>query len=303
MKKLKYLFGTFLLCATIALGQAPTALSSTTLNGSITARQGTLVVTSATGMAAMVNAGPAQGGIGDPSTLASYVLYIDTEAIIIRGISGTTITVAQRGAQGTKSEAHNTGARIWFGPSTAFTTFDQEGSCTYLLYSANAYLPRINMSNGKVFNCPLIGSGTTATGQWVWAAIGSQSLAPVTRFSFGCTGTVGSGETEYMNGSACSGATTAAVGQQIVANTGTIYGLQVAGSAVAVGGSNKDVITIIKNGTGTSLTCTIPGTSVSKVCSDTLHGVSVVSGDLITVSLVTASMDTLANVAITFEER
>ena len=161
-------------------------------------------------MAAVVNAGPAIGGIGDPSTLASYVLYLDTEAVIIRGISGNTITVAQRGAQGTKSEAHNTGVRVWFGPSTAFTTFDQEGSCTFMLNNSNAYLPRINMTNGKAFYCPTIGSGATATGQWVWSALGSNNASPVEVFHFGCTGTAGSAETEYLDFGACSGQTTAA---------------------------------------------------------------------------------------------
>ena len=99
IRKLKQYSVAFLLCA-FALGpaathaQAQTALSSTTLNGSITASTDHFNVTSGSGMAAVVNAGPAIGGIGDPSTLASYVLYLDTEAVIIRGISGNTITVA-----------------------------------------------------------------------------------------------------------------------------------------------------------------------------------------------------------------
>lgn len=308
IRNLKKYSVAFLLCA-FALGpatqpaEAQTTLSSTTLSASVNASTEVIPVTSATGMQAVVNAGPAYGGIGSPSSLANYVLFIDTEAIIIRGINLTsnTVTVGQRGAQGTKSEFHNSGARIFFGPSTAFTTFDQEGSCTFMLNNSSAYLPRINMSNGKMFYCPTIGTGATATGQWVWSGIGTMGISPAKAFIFGCTGTAGSAETEYMSFAACSGSTTAAVGQQVVANTGTIYNLRVGSSANAVGGTGKSILTIFKNAVATTLLCQI--TAATKVCNDTTHGFQVVPGDLITAQFVSASSETAANLAVSFDER
>lgn len=289
----------FVLVAVAAFGQ--TTLSSTTLSAGVTAGQATIPVTSGTGIQAVVNAGAAQGGIGSPASLASYMMFVDKEAILVRAISGNTITVAQRGAQGTQALAHNSGARLFFGPSTAFTTFDQSGSCTNVLNNSNQYLPKINMSSGNMFYCPTIGTGSTAFGQWVWSGIGTMGMAPSQLIRFYCTGTAGSAETEYLNGAACSGATTAAVGQQSIANTGTVYNLRVTSSANFTGGSGKDVITIQKNGTDTTLTCT--AAAASTTCSDTTHGFQVVPGDIVRAKFVSATSDTAANVAVAFDER
>lgn len=308
IRKFKQYSVAFLLCA-FALGPAAThalaqtALSATTLSASVDNSTAVIPVTSATGMAAQVNAGPAYGAIGDPSSLASYVLYVDTEAIIIRGINLTTntITVAQRGAQGTKAEFHNSGAKVVFGPSTAFVSFDQEGSCTFMINNSNRYLPAINLNDGKGFYCPTIGSGATATGQWVWATVGTMNSAPAYKFFFGCTGTAGSAETEYLDFGACSGQTTATLGRQVVANTGTIYNLRVSSSAAAVGGTGKSIVTIFKNGSATTLTCQIVATAL--VCNDTTHGFAVVPGDYLYAQFVSATSETAANLAVTFDER
>lgn len=280
---------------------AQTTLSSTTLSAGITAGQLTVPLTSGTGVQAFANAGPAQGGIGSPITQASYMMYVDKEAIIVNSISGNTVTRARRGAQGTAAVPHNSGARVFFGPSTAFTTFDQSGSCTNVLNNANQYLPKFNTTSGNGFYCMNIAQSGAAVGQWVLSNIGTMASGPGSRWSFFCTGTAGSAETEYLNGAACSGATTATVGQQTVANTGTIYNLRVTSSAAFTGGTGKDVITIGKNGTDTTLTCT--AVAAATVCSDTTHGFQVVAGDIIRVKLVTATSDTAANVAVSFDQR
>ena len=95
--------------------------------------------------------------------------------------------------------------------------------------------------------------------------------------------------------------TTAALGQQVVANTGTIYNLQVVSSANAVGGTRKSIVTIYKNGSATTLTCQIA--NATKVCSDTTHGFSTVPGDYLYAQFVSATSETAANLAVTFTQR
>jgi hypothetical protein len=124
-----------------------------------------------------------------------------------------------------------------------------------------------------------------------YVASASSSAAGSVR-SF-CTGTVGSAETEFLNGAACSGATTSTA-KYLVAAAGTLSGLRIASSAAVTGGTGKDVATVLKNGSATTITCTIAGTGTA--CSDTTHSVAVAAGDLITFSFVTATSDTAANI-------
>jgi hypothetical protein len=81
----------------------------------------------------------------------------------------------------------------------------------------------------------------------------------------------------------------------VVSNNAELAGLRVASTANVVGGSGKDVLTVLKNGSATTLTCTIA--AAAKTCSDITHSVGVVPGDVLTFSFVTATSDTAANVA------
>lgn len=291
----------FMLASAAAFGQ--TALSSTTLSAAIDRSTLTIPVTSASGMAVFANAGQAQGAIGSPITQNAYVLYVDQELIIINAINTTanTLTGSRRGAQGTKAVAHNSGARVFFGIATAFTTTDQTGSCTNVLTSSGQYLPRFNTTSGNGFYCPNIAQTGNPVGQWVWSSVGTMSGAPGVKFNFGCLGTAGSAETEYLDFGNCSGQTTAALGRQVVANTGTIYNLRVSSSAAAVGGTGKSIVTIFKNGTATTLTCQIVATAL--VCNDTVHGFPVVPGDYLYAQFVSASSESAANLAVSFDLR
>ncbi len=121
-----------------------------------------------------------------------------------------------------------------------------------------------------------------------------------------CAGTVGSAQTEYLSKSsvatskACSGATTAS-GGIMIALAGTISNLQVSSSAVVTGGTGKDVLTVLKNGTTSGITCTITGAAAT--CADTTHTAAVAAGDLLTFQFVTATSDTAANVTVAISKQ
>jgi hypothetical protein len=72
----------------------------------------------------------------------------------------------------------------------------------------------------------------------------------------------------------------------------TLANLVVTATAAGANASSG-VVTVLKNGAGTSLTCTI-GTGTS--CVDGLHTVSAVDGDLISIQFTTQGGDTLAGV-------
>jgi hypothetical protein len=115
-----------------------------------------------------------------------------------------------------------------------------------------------------------------------------------------CTGTFTSSTTVYMpgfGGSATTCTTTTAAGGMPAVNAGTIKNLQAKASAAAKNG-NDGVITILKNGSSTGITCTI---GAGTACSDTTHSASVAAGDVLTITVTTAASETLANLNIAFE--
>ena len=264
-----------------AFGQA--TMTSTTLSTAINSYQRTLTVASATGINPPGNP-ISVTEIGSPSGNAAYtMLYIDREAFQVLAVSGTTITVA-RGYQGTTSNAHVSGATVWVGPPEYFgnqyygNNFGPSGACTA---SQLRVLPLIVPTTGDQYTC-------LSGGNWI------KLSGPASNVRAGCTGTVGSAQTEYLNQAACSGATTATM-QYIVANAGTLANLKVFSTANVTGGSGKDVLTVYDNGSATALTCTIAGSAAT--CSDSTHSVTVAAGDVLTFQYVTATSDTAANVA------
>jgi len=75
-------------------------------------------------------------------------------------------------------------------------------------------------------------------------------------------------------------------------HAGTLQFLHVSSGAVGVNASSG-VVTVLKNGAGTTITCTI-GTGT--FCLDGQHTVSFATGDLISMNFTTQAADTLAGV-------
>ena len=160
-------------------------------------------------------------------------------------------------------------------------------------YQITAALPPYNLATDMTGTLPVANGGTGETAYGGWSIIAGA-----------CTGTVGSAETEspFLLGAvqtACSGATTSTAGM-VMPSAGTLQDLEVASSAAVVGGTGKDVATILDNGTATALTCTIAASA--KTCHDTTHTAAVAQGDIITATFVTATTDTAANLSISVEK-
>lgn len=229
-------------------------------------------------------------------------IYMDFEYMdVVTVINNATPCVVQvvRGAAGTRGQFHNSGALAyvgrpsWFGGAAyagAALAGDQTGACIAANIPA---LPYININDGKIFQC-------LSSGQWIQVGYGTMGSPPSQLQSDFCTGTVASAQTEYLNDTACSGATTS-LAPTIQVSSGTIYGLQVFSSANVVGGTGKDVATLYKNGSATAITCTIAASA--KTCSDTTHSVSVAPGDQIAFQFVTATSDTAANITMSVEKQ
>lgn len=136
---------------------AQTATVRTTLSAAITASQTTATVTSTSGVAT-------------PLSDAPQWMFIENELVRISAISGTTLTIV-RGQNGTASPTggHRSGTLVWIGPTINFITTDPYGTCTR---GAEIYLPKINVRNGKAWDCIL--SSTNTTNQWT--AVNYQQL-------------------------------------------------------------------------------------------------------------------------------
>jgi hypothetical protein len=110
-----------------------------------------------------------------------------------------------------------------------------------------------------------------------------------------CTGVATASSTLGLWGAGASATpcTSTTVSQGVVMGApGTLSGLAVAASAGGVNASSG-VVTVLKNGVTTAVTCTI-GTSTG--CSDISHTAAYVLGDIISIQFTTQAADTLANV-------
>jgi len=150
------LIGAALAVSLPAFGQ--TLPTITTLSAAITTSgQRLIVLTSATGVSAPTSN-------QQPTT----DLWIDKELMAVEAVSGTTITV-RRGASGTRSAAHLSGAQVFIGPPQQFGSNpneagDPSGTCTRGASSATSvnpqiYLPYFNAATGNISDC--------LGGQWV----------------------------------------------------------------------------------------------------------------------------------------
>jgi hypothetical protein len=131
------LFRTLLLVALLSVAAfAQSTLTTTTLSADITASTQTITIGSATGWSAS-------------SSSASYLAFVDKEAMKVIAISGTSITV-QRGIAGTAANAHLSGSLVYFAQSGNFLTVDPSGKCTS---TNHAVLPKVSLKSGSLFDC------------------------------------------------------------------------------------------------------------------------------------------------------
>lgn len=288
MKTLKHivaavLFAAFLTVSSFAQQQGPQVLSTTTLSAAIPPAVGSGVTSQIT-LASLTNV--------VASVTQGTMLWVDTEAMMVVTNSlpatGTTVLV-QRGASGTRAQSHASGRTVYVSRPNLFQGYDVAGTCwtNAAQTTLPPILPWINITDGYRFDCK-------ADGNWFRSGVGSvgtSSRAVATGF---CTGTVGTAETEFLNGAACSGATTSTY-RYVISTAGELANLRVFSSAAVTGGASKDVLTVFRNGSSTAITCTIAAAGTT--CADTTNGVAVAVGDTITFQFVTATSDTAANVA------
>lgn len=142
---------------------AQTYLTSTTLNGSITATQTQIRVASATNV-------QANGGF-----------YIDHEFMPVVSVSGTLVTVVRN----QRPTAHGSGAVVLIASAAnrAFTMLttngaQRAGQCSTSTSSSAAtalaginYLPIIDIDTGNVYNCRRVTGGL-----WLWTYTNVQGL-------------------------------------------------------------------------------------------------------------------------------
>lgn len=282
MKNLKSIFAAAFLVALLssafAQQQGAQTLSTTTLSAAVSSTTQTNIT-----LAALTNV--------TATVSTQTVLWVDTEAmtVVTNSVpsSGTTVLVI-RGSNGTKAESHASGRTVYVGRPNLYHGYDVAGSCTSGTGLATT-LPWINMSNGKRFQC-------RSGGSWFVDGSGSVTAAAIATPSAFCTGIVGSAETEYLNDAACSGAT-AATASYVVTAAGEVANLRVRSSATETAAAG-DTVTLYKNGSATTLTCTIPQTT-AVVCSDSTHSVAVVAGDYLQFQNVSATSGASANVSAT----
>lgn len=275
------LFAAFLAVSSFAQQQGAQTLSTTTLSSALT-NVGSGNISSVT-LASLTNV-TATVSIGTR-------LWVDTEAmdVVTNSIppSGTTILV-QRGASGTKAESHASGRTVYVSRPNLFQGYDQAGTCwtdaagTIL----PTILPWINITSGNRYDCK-------SDGVWFKSGFGSQSSAAITTASAFCTTTLSSGATAYLNGTACASSSTATFRYTVAVN-GELHGLRVYSSASETATAG-DPVTVYKNGSATTITCTILVNTAT--CNDSTHAVAVIPGDTLTFNVTGATSAAAANLS------
>jgi len=156
-----------------------------------------------------------------------------------------------------------------FNVNSSFSFFDEGGNNFSLAGTVGAV--------NSVFTGQYIFDGHGVKGTCTGVATASQTL-----------GLYGTGPNETLT--TC---TSTAIGSGLqVQGSRTLMNLIVNSTAGGVNGSSG-VVTVLKNGVGTAITCTL-GTTTN--CVDTTHSVSAVYGDLISIQFTTQAVETLAGV-------
>ena len=136
---------------------------------------------------------------------------------------------------------------------------------------------------------------------WGTATILGTLIADGHSINGACTGTtLAAGGTFGLYGTGpnitsttCGGLAAGTVGSGAPMSAARTVQFLVVTASAAGSGAGSGVVTVLKNGVATAITCTI-GTGTS--CNDGTHSVSVVAGDLITIQFTAAAADTLAGV-------
>ncbi len=119
---------------------AQTVLSTTTLNGSVSATATSFLLTSAS----------ASSGATVGAPVVGQGLFVDREGMLITAISSTRVTV-QRAQMNTNNAIHVTGARVYTGPIGSFRANDPVfGACSIPSFPVR---PWINTITGSMWLC------------------------------------------------------------------------------------------------------------------------------------------------------
>jgi hypothetical protein len=299
MKNFTLIALALVLSLTCLYAQGPANPTTTTLQAALTGTDSSTTPGSSTDVIQVATtSGFVQNSVGQYLTL----LYVDFEAMDVVAVlppSSNGLVRVVRGAWGTKATKHANGATVYVGSPNSFGgaaagganwAGDKNGACT----AANeAFLPFINISDGKIFNC-------LSSGQWIQTGLGTMGGAPAQLINQFCTGAVtSSSTTDYVNdGVVC--ATTSGQVPVVVSTPGVLFNFRVHSSANATSTSSDQIATVVKNGTATAITCNLSGVAV---CSDLTHSVAVAAGDLITFSYLTGTTDTAANLTMSVEKQ
>jgi hypothetical protein len=151
----------------------------------------------------------------------------------------------------------------------------------------------IDISNGRY---DIYGWNTVTSAFAKVGSFGSMSFSPVLTLQGACTGTATSSSTLglYSLGELAATTCTSTVVNigQVMNRAGTLVNLQATAGTGGVNASSG-VFTVLKNGSGTTLICTM-GTATS--CSDIIHTVAFGAGDVISIQFTTQAAETLAGV-------
>lgn len=264
MKRISFLMLALVLAVvgvTVPLQAQTTDIGFTTLSAAATAGASTIRVTSATGFTAS-------------SGTLQYVAFVDKEAMLITGVSGTTITV-QRGFGQTLVSAHLSGATTYVGASGSvsaggftagpFVQSTPMGTCS----RSGITLPLINIRTAKMVNC--------LGGQWyeqtmpddvlpqASGTVSKYCTVPLGSVAYGSLGT----STTFVAGTIYRGsvwvpATFVATGVRILAN-GTVATDKILGALYDPGGTllaNAAVAGVTTSGANTFQTQAFTATKI-----------------------------------------
>jgi hypothetical protein len=157
-----------LFCAT---SFAQTNFTTTTLSAALSAKgqgnsgslgaSGVIVVGSTTGMYAP-GLNPAYGSIGSVSAPNITYLIVNREVMRVNSVPSSTQVGVERGVQGTKAVAHQSGETVYVAYAQQLVNSDPTGSCVNS--AAITYLPVYAYNSGNFYNCTSTGPNA---GNWV----------------------------------------------------------------------------------------------------------------------------------------
>jgi hypothetical protein len=156
MNKIKQLLVLIGLAAVTASAQL--TISTTTLSAAVSGLPGNPGACTGNALISLASSSGISGP--QPGQPAPYVLYVDRELMRVQSVSGNNVLVT-RGYDGTNCAPHISGRTVMFGRAFQFSknTPPIGGGCTLPMAST----PIVNVFNGDVVVCGLIGGSTTVS--------------------------------------------------------------------------------------------------------------------------------------------